>query len=120
MPAPEKVQACYQTREVQKTVTLSSFEDEVLDGAYPSDDYDPLREDEDIKTENLPQTQPAQQSVPAPGVKPKTDMEKVLEAFRENPLYTYREIGERAGFKKDKVGELLSEARERGLIKKDE
>ncbi len=86
MPAPEKVQARYQTREVQKTVTLASFEDdldedEVLDGAYPTDDYDPLVEDEDIETESLPQ---AQQPVQKP-VKQQvsTDLERGVNAWRE-------------------------------------
>lgn len=48
--------------------------------------------------------------------RPKTDMEKVIEVYRENPGLSYREIGEKVGFGKDKVGELLKEAKERGLL----
>lgn len=46
----------------------------------------------------------------------KTDLERVIEVFRENPELSYREIAGKVGFGKDKVGELLGEAKERGML----
>jgi hypothetical protein len=61
-----------------------------------------------------------QDRMPALPAKPrprmKTDLERVIEVYKENPALGYREIGEKVGFKKDKVSELLKEAKERGLL----
>ena len=48
--------------------------------------------------------------------KPKTELERVREAYRENPQTSYRELGEKLGMGKDKVGDLLKELRERGML----
>ena len=65
--------------------------------------------------------QPLQQDNPPAAVppvrnRPKTELERVLDAYRENPLAGYRELGEKLGMGKDKVGDLLREGRERGLL----
>jgi hypothetical protein len=104
MPDPEKAISFYQGRQVQKT---RAFQPRL---AQTSED------DEDIEDEEEDRPPVQQPAAPAPVVKQKTDMEKVLEVYRENQLLTYREMGEKVGFGKDKVGELLREARERGLI----
>src|SRR5450755_3055163 len=104
MPDPEKAISFYQGRQVQKT---RAFQPRL---AQTSED------DEDIEEEEEDRPPVQQPAAPAPVVKQKTDMEKVLEVYRENQLLTYREMGEKVGFGKDKVGELLREARERGLI----
>ncbi len=120
--SPEQAMSRYQEREVQKTITLASFEDdldedEVLDGAYPSDDYDPLVEDEDeIDTEGLHELQPTPPSATAKP-KQKTDLEIVVDYFKENPGHSFRYAATvlKVGAK-DKVGELFKEAKERGLL----
>jgi hypothetical protein len=68
--------------------------------------------------EDLPMRQehPVSPPPPAPAPKLKTDLERVLEAYNEAPGASYREIGEKVHMGKDKVGELLREAKERGLI----
>ena len=40
----------------------------------------------------------------------------MLAAYQDNPLASYRELGEKLGMGKDKVGDLLKELRERGMI----
>jgi len=60
----------------------------------------------------------AEQELPTvqPRLRQKTDLERVLEVYNENPMLGYRDIGAKVGMGKDKVGELLKEAKERGLI----
>jgi hypothetical protein len=69
----------------------------------------------------IPMPEPAGEVSPpaaAPVVRnrPKTELERVLDAYRDNPFASYRELGEKLGMGKDKVGELLREGRERGMI----
>ena len=63
--------------------------------------------------------QQAMEPLPMRRQKPKTDAERVLEAYNEHPTASYRELGEKVGMGKDKVGGLIKELRERGLIKPD-
>ena len=48
--------------------------------------------------------------------RPKTELERALAAYQDNPLASYRELGEKLGVGKDKAGELIKELRERGMI----
>jgi hypothetical protein len=48
--------------------------------------------------------------------RPKTELERALAAYQDNPLARYRELGEKLGVGKDKAGELIKELRERGMI----
>lgn len=69
-------------------------------------------------TPQVAQEQASSPVVEAPPAKsrPKTELERVLEAYQDHPMASYRELGEKLGMGKDKVGELLRELRERGLI----
>ena len=70
----------------------------------------PSQERMAVSTEGLP-------TPPAPArARPKTELERALEAYRANPLVSYRELGEKLGVSKDKAGELLKELKERGLL----
>lgn len=51
-----------------------------------------------------------------PKPRTKTDLERVIEVYRENPGLSYRDIAAKVGFGKDKVGELLGEAKDRGML----
>lgn len=39
-----------------------------------------------------------------------------MAAYQDNPLASYRELGEKLGVGKDEAGELIKELRERGMI----
>jgi hypothetical protein len=118
-PTVKDAEKLYRNRQVpeQFTITLPEEDFSPLDAAYPSDDYDPLNEDEDeIETEGLQAEQPTRTPV-AVKAKAKTDLEIVVEYFKENPHISFRaaapilKIGG-----KDKLGELYREAKERGLL----
>lgn len=66
--------------------------------------------DDDEQEERMP-------DLPAkPRPRQKTDLERVIEVYKENSALGYREIGAQLGFGKDKVADLVKEAKERGLI----
>ena len=84
--------------------------------ALPSLDQSVKRASEPPAVPQLESARPkplAQESQPtaAPPVRnrPKTELERVRDAYRENPLASNRELGEKFGMGKDKVGELLKE-----------
>jgi hypothetical protein len=62
----------------------------------------------------IDETVPEQPASPRP--RAKTDLERVIDVYKDNPGMSYREMAEKVGFGKDKVGELLKEAKERGMI----
>lgn len=70
---------------------------------------------DDLVTKRLPETD---ELAPSLQMKPKTDMERVVELVKNEPNLSYREVGERLGFGKDKAGSLVREAQERGLLAK--
>jgi len=51
-----------------------------------------------------------------PRPKGKTEMERFMEVYEAKPYASYREMGGEMKCGKDKIGELLKEAKERGLI----
>jgi hypothetical protein len=111
-PTLEDAVKHYQNTRVPEKFTTPLEDDEAgIDAAYPSDDYDPLPDEEE---QNDPQPTHAPVAVKT---KQKTDLEIVVEYFKENPHVSFRaaapilKIGG-----KDKLGELYREAKERGLL----
>jgi uncharacterized membrane protein len=101
MPELDETLSFYQNRHSQNVMTRR-LEDPGATRKLAADETEP----------------PAPVKTPAP--KQKSDMEKVLDALQENPFFTYREISEKVNFGKDKVGELIKEAKERGFLEERE
>lgn len=110
-----------------RTIELLGKDDEIDDEWDQDNAPTGLREQQGVPlvTRRLPDTdnlqtfvsrQPVQQLPDLSPAPKKTDMERVIELIKREPGLGYREIGERLGFGKDKVGSLVREAKERGLL----